>query len=283
MNISLAPEQIFTIAGVPITNSILTGWVVTALLLILALIFRRGLKRIPGRLQAFLDLIYTFFYDMAVQIIGREDVVRELFPYLITLFFFIVIGSWVGLLPGITSFGFPEIKNGTTEIIPLFRAPTTDLNTTVALACVSMAYIEYLGIKYAGAKSFFKKFFNFSNPIGFAVGIFELISELGRIISFSFRLFGNIFAGDVLIGVMIFLTVSLLPYIAPLPLPFFILETFVDIVQAYVFCFLTIIFTSLAIVSHDQKGHQHGGEELLLSEKAAQAETRLELGNKPLI
>lgn len=275
MNISLAPEKIFTLFGTQITNSIIASWAVLAIILIIGLIVRFGLKEIPNRVQALFELLFGGLYNLAKSIIGREDVARELFPFIATLFIFIIFSSWMGLIPGVSSVGFKEWHNGSMEIIPLLRAPTTDLNMTIALALVSVAYVQYLGIKYAGVFPYLKKFFNFSNPIGFIVGILEFISELTRVISYSFRLFGNIFAGEVLIGVMIFLTISLVPFFPPLPILFFILETAVALIQAFVFCFLTIIFTSLAIVAHDSSGHSHGGEELELSVEAASAEDRL--------
>lgn len=276
MNISLAPEPVFLLGKLVITNSILTAWLITALLLILATLMRRSLSKVPGRGQALMETIYAFFLDLIEKIIGRSDVSRELFPFVITLFLFIVLSNWSGLLPGFGTIGLREIHNGKEVLIPLFRAPTSDLNMVGAMAVLAMGYVQYLGIKYAGPKAYFKKFFNFQNPIGFFIGLVELISEFTRVISFSFRLFGNIFAGEVLLAVMFFLTITMLPYAAVMPLPFFFLEMFVGIIQAFIFCFLTIVFTSLSVVAHDSAGHPRGGEELQVPERAAEAEQLLE-------
>ena len=127
--------------------------------------------------------------------------------------------------------------------MPLFRGPTADLNTTIALALISVFMIQFYGFKHLGLK-YLKKFFNFSNPINAFIGILELISEFSRIISFAFRLFGNIFAGEVLLTVISFL----IPFIAPLP--FLGLEIFVGFIQALVFTMLSLVFISMATSHH---------------------------------
>lgn len=276
MNISLAPETIFHLFGTPITNAITGSWLVIALIFVMAIAIRASLKAIPGRAQALFELIYDGFFNLANGIIEREEVTREIFPYIIALFIFIVIGSWLGLLPGASSIGFKAWHDGQLAVTPLFRAPTTDLNMTLVLAVFSVGYVQYLGIKYAGLGPYLKKFFNFHNPIGFFVGALELVSEFTRIISYSFRLFGNIFAGEVLIGVTLYLTVTLIPYFPPTPILFVALEIAVALIQAFVFCFLTIIFTSLAIIGHDAHEREHGGEELVVAERAAEAEDEFE-------
>lgn len=132
--------------------------------------------------------------------------------------------------------------------IPLLRAGTADLNTTIALALIAMGSVQYIGIKRLGL-GYFKKFFNFSNPINAFVGILETVSEFSKVISFSFRLFGNIFAGEVLLAVISFL----IPIIAPIP--FYGLEIFVGFIQALVFAMLTIVFMTIATMSHDADHH----------------------------
>ena len=266
LSISLTAEKIFSLFGMSITNSIFTGWLVTVFILALGYLIGRSLTRVPSHGQSVVEVVFEFFYSNAINIVGREDVVNEMFPLLIAFFFFIVFSNWSGLLPGFGgSIGLHEVQAGKAVLSPLFRAPTSDLNTTIALAILSIGYIQYLSLKYSGLKSYVTKFLNFSSPIAFFVGIVEFISESMRIISFGFRLFGNVFAGEVLIAVILYLTITLVPYITILPIPFFFLELFVGIVQAFIFCFLTLVFTSLAIVSHDATGHSHGGEELTLS------------------
>ena len=129
--------------------------------------------------------------------------------------------------------------------IPYLRAGTADLNTTLALALVSMFLVQFFGIKHLGL-SYFKKFFDFSNPINAYVGILELISEFAKVVSFAFRLFGNIFAGEVLLAVIGFLV----PVIAPMP--FYGLELFVGFVQALVFSILSLVFYNMATFGHDE-------------------------------
>lgn len=131
---------------------------------------------------------------------------------------------------------------------PIFRAATADLNTTLALAIISVFLTQYWGIKYLGL-SYFKKFFNFSDgPIFTFVGLLELVSEFAKIISFAFRLFGNIFAGEVLLVVIAALSPKFLPI---LPLPFYGLEVFVGLIQALVFAMLSLVFINMATTSHD--------------------------------
>jgi F-type H+-transporting ATPase subunit a len=124
--------------------------------------------------------------------------------------------------------------------VPLLRPVNTDLNVTLALAIIAVIAIEIIGIMALGVRRYASKFFNFSSPVNFIVGLIELVSELSRFISFSFRLFGNIFAGEVLIAVIVFFV----PYILPVPLMVF--ETFIGIVQATVFAMLTLFFIKLA-------------------------------------
>ncbi|MFH2118703.1 MAG: F0F1 ATP synthase subunit A [Candidatus Paceibacterota bacterium] len=129
--------------------------------------------------------------------------------------------------------------------VPYFRAGTADLNTTIALSLTTMAIIQFAGVKYLGL-AYFKKFFDLRSPILFVVSILESISEVAKIISFSFRLFGNIFAGEVLLVVI----GSLVPIIAPLP--FYGLEIFVGFIQAFVFALLSLVFFNIAVAGHDE-------------------------------
>ncbi len=130
------------------------------------------------------------------------------------------------------------------KFTPLFRAPTADLNTTLALSLIAIMTIQITGFRTIGAKAHIGKFINFSSPIDFFVGILELVGELSKIVSFAFRLFGNIVAGEILLAVIAYL----IPLIAVLP--FYGLELFVGFIQAYVFAILTLVFSSLAMESH---------------------------------
>jgi F-type H+-transporting ATPase subunit a len=139
--------------------------------------------------------------------------------------------------------GLWETHNGEKTLVPIFRAGTADLNTTIALALISVFAIQYFGIKSHGLK-YFQKYFNFKNPVNFYVGILEILSEFAKILSFGFRLFGNIFAGEVLLTVM----AGLMPII--IPLPFLGLEIFVGFIQALVFVMLSLVFYRVAVSHH---------------------------------
>ena len=180
----------------------------------------------------------------------NELVARRYLPLLITLFLFIATANLIEFTPGIGSVGFyhtSEVAGQAPEFIPLFRSVNTDLNVTLALAMMVFIIIEFAGVTALGLFPYIGKFITFrGHSIGerilnFVVGIIELISELSRLISFSFRLYGNVFAGEVLIAVATFF----LPYILPVPLMGF--EMFIGFVQAAVFSLLTLFFIKLAI------------------------------------
>lgn len=244
MHVSIAAEQILAIGGFPITNSLLTSFLVSSILVLVALLISMTVKLMPEKFQNLVEAVIEPLYDLVTEVSrGRA---KQFFPLIATLFLFILVANWSGLLPGVGSVGLKHYDYLTDhqEFIPLFRAGTADLNTTIALALVAVGTIQYYGIKSLGLKSHLQKFFNFSGPMPFFVGILEFISEMAKIISFSFRLFGNIFAGEVLLVVI----TSLVPIIAPLP--FFGLELFVGLIQALVFAMLTLVFVNIATVAH---------------------------------
>ena len=253
MNISLAPEVIFHIGSFPVTNSILTAWITILLLLLITLITRSKLSlKTPKGLQIMFEFIITFLYDMTESIMGKKDLAKKLFPLLATFFFFILVGSWLGLLPGVGSIGIWEQIEGKEVLVPLFRAPTSDINAALVMALITMVTVQVVGLKHLGFFKYGKKFLNFSGKtlfdrgLNLFVSILEGISEISKIISFTFRLFGNIFAGEVLITVMTFL----IPY--AVPIPFFGFEIFVGVIQAFVFFALSTVFMSLAVQSHEE-------------------------------
>jgi F-type H+-transporting ATPase subunit a len=246
--ISLAAEPIFQLAGVPVTNSMLTALLVSGSLVIVAVLLRLRLKQVPRAFQSTFELLYAFFVQTAERVTGNPRLARDLFPLVTTSFLFILVSNWSGLLPVMGSVGIHESHHG---LVPLLRAPTSDLNTVIALALCSVVYVQALAIKYRGIRSYLHGFFNFSSPISFFTGLIELLSEGMRIISYSFRLFGNVFAGEVLIATVLFLTMTLVPLVPVVPLPFYGLELFVGFVQALVFAFLTIVFAGIAAASHD--------------------------------
>lgn len=250
MEISLAAETVFHIGDFPVTNSVLTAWVVIVVLVVLGLITRRA-HLIPKGVQNIAEYIIESLYNLVKNIIPDERIARGLFPLLGVFFVYILLGSWIGLLPGMGSVGLWEMKDGHEVLVPLFRAPMADLNTAIALALISITVTTAVGVAIIGPIEYTKKFLRLSSPLDFAVGILEAISEASRLISFSFRLFGNIFAGEVLISVMTYL----IPYV--LPMPFYAFELFVGFIQAFVFTALTTVFVSLAMQKHEHDSNEH--------------------------
>ena len=237
IEVVLKAEQLGSVFGFPITNSLLMAWIVMALLVGFALYFRRTLALVPGRLQAGIEWAFEGALGYMAEVLGSEELARRFFPLIATIFIFVATINELEFVPGMGSVG---LREGTT-LIPLLRAPTTDLNFTLALAAISFLVIEIAGIVALGLFKYAGKYVNLKSPIGFAVGLIELLSNLGRLISFSFRLFGNIFAGEVLVLVAGYF----LPYLLPAPLMGF--EMFIGIIQALVFAMLTLFFVKLSI------------------------------------
>lgn len=237
IHVILAPESLGTLWGLPITNTLITSWIVVLFLIALGFLVGSRVKMIPGKFQTLLEWVFGFAYDYIAETLESRDMARKFFPLLTTIFLFIFTANLLEFTPGIGSIGLFE--HG--EFLPIFRSVNTDLNVTLMLAILSFLVIEITGIVTIGIVKYGGKFLNFHSFIGFFVGIIELFSEIARIISFSFRLFGNIFAGEVLILVVIYF----LPYVAPVPVMAF--EVFVGFVQAAIFAVLTLFFIKIAI------------------------------------
>jgi F-type H+-transporting ATPase subunit a len=250
--ISLAAEPIHHIGAFTVTNSMLTAVIISVVFIVLALVLRMRLSTIPSSGQSILEMVYDGVISITERVTGNRHVAKDLFPFVVTAFFFIVFSNWSGIMPGVGSILIEGYHHGKPALVPLFRAPTADLNTVIALALCSVIYVQYLAMKYRGVRDYFSTFFNFNSPIYFFVGIIEFVSEWTRVISYSFRLFGNVFAGEVLIATIVLLTATLAPILPFLPLPFYFLEIFVGLVQALVFCFLTIVFAGIATAAHGE-------------------------------
>lgn len=249
LHISLAAEELFELWGVPITNTLVASWLVMAFLLVLAFFVGRNPKMIPSKVQNFFEALFDYVLTFMQQTLGSRELAIKYFPLIATIFLFIATSNLFDFIP---IFGTIGIYHGE-ELVPLFHAVNTDLNVTLALAIVAVISIEIAGIAALGFFRYGSKFFNFSSVLGFVVGIIEFVSEMSRFVSFSFRLFGNIFAGQVLLGVV----ALFVPYIVPVPLMAF--EVFVGVVQGAVFAMLTLFFIKMAITPpHDysgKKGH----------------------------
>lgn len=237
LHIALKADQVGQIFGLPITNTMIMGWMVMIVLIVIGWLVGRNLQKIPSRVQTFFEALFGFIIDYMEEVFESRPLALRFFPLIATLFTFILLGNWFGLLPIVNSIG---VIHGE-ELIPLFHPVSTDLNITLALAIIAFFAIEISGIAYIGALKYAGKFVNLKSPIGFLVGIIELLSELARLVSFSFRLFGNMFAGKTLILVAMFFV----PYLLPVPLMLY--EVFVGFIQASIFALLTLFFIKLAI------------------------------------
>lgn len=234
VHVTLAAEKLFSIGPLPITNSILTTWIVTILLIAFAYFATRRVSPIPHFLQNIAEAMIEAFTDLVSSVAGEKT--KVFLPIIASFFFFILFGNYLGLLPGVGTIGFHRIIEGQNVFVPLFRSINSDLNTTVALALVSVIATHYLAIKYLGLGGYIGKFLSL-NPIFLFVGILEIIGEATKILSLSFRLFGNIFAGEVLL-----VTAANKLFAFVVPVPFYFLELLVGFVQALIFAMLTLVF-----------------------------------------
>lgn len=246
LSIHLDPPIVTTIAGVPITSTLLTVWLTMVILTILVFFLRSRLSLVPGKLQNFFELVVGSVYDYMADTLESRELAKKYFGLVMTIFIFILTMNWVGLLPGIDSIGFYQEVESHGEVVqklvPLFHPPATDLNITIAFAIVAFLAIELAGVTVLGFFKYAGKFINFSSPLAFIIGLIELLSELARLIAFSFRLFGNIFAGKTMLLVVMFLAT---PYLLPVPLLAY--ELFVGFIQAFIFAILTLFFIKLAV------------------------------------
>ncbi len=237
IKVALKPYVVGELWGIPITATLITTWLTMALLIVAAYYFTRKPQLIPKKVQSMAELVVGGVYDYMADVLESRKLALQYFPIVMTIFIFVLALNWIGLLPGVTSIGF----NHDGHFTPLLYPAATDLNITVAFAIVAFLTIEIAGVVALGLWKYGGKFINFSSPLAFIIGIIELISELARLISFSFRLFGNIFAGKTLLVVIIFFV----PYIVPVPLYGF--EVFVGFIQAFIFAILTLFFIKIAI------------------------------------
>jgi F-type H+-transporting ATPase subunit a len=242
--VSISAEKIFTIFGsFNVTNSLLATWLVMAIFIVIAVMVRRKVTEVPSGIQNVFEMVIEGFLGLIETVTEDKKKAREFFTFAFSIFLFILFSNWMGLIPGVGAIGFTEVEEGHSVFVPLLRAGSSDLSFTLALAVITVIYTQYMGLKHLGLK-YFTKFIDLRGPIQFFVGALEIISEVAKVISFSFRLFGNIFAGEVLLVVMLFLA----PYIVPIP--FYGLEVFVGLVQAIVFMMLSLVFINSATHSH---------------------------------
>lgn len=249
--IFLGAEHVFSIGAFAVTNTYLLTLAVLLLLITGAFLVRSNMALSPGGSQNAVEAAIEGFLGFMEPVFSSRGEAEKYLPFIATIFFFVLFSNWAGILPGVGSVGFFEGERRT--FLPLLRSPASDLNFTLALAAITVVATHVFGVRSLGAKLHISRFLNFSGPLEFFIGILEFISEIAKIISFSFRLFGNVFAGEVLLVVIAFLA----PYLAPLP--FLFLEMFVGFIQAFVFAMLATVFTAFSIAGHEEHQEKFKG------------------------
>ncbi|MBU1032270.1 F0F1 ATP synthase subunit A [Patescibacteria group bacterium] len=233
--IVLKPEILGYFKSLPITNTLLVGWITIIVLALFSFVATRKVSLIPSGLQNLFELVIDFGYGTVEELSGEKRA-KVFFPIVMTFFLFILVSNWMGLLPGFSTITF--------EHQPLLRSMNSDLNMTLALALISAFLTHTFAIHYLGILDYLKKWFSL-NPIFLFVGFMEIVGEFTKIVSLSFRLFGNIFAGEVAL-----LTIASI-FAFVIPLPFYFLEIIVGFVQAAVFMMLTLVFMVLLSRKHE--------------------------------
>jgi len=256
-------EPIFKVGGFTVTNSLINSMVTVLILVLFFVAIGRKIANVPKGIQNLFELIIEGALDFADTITHSRPKSEKFLPFVLSFFLFILVNNWLGLLPGIGTIGFNMQEEGHTVFVPLFRGGTADLNTTLALALMGVIATHVAGVFTVGAWAHLNKFINlkafidiprkfakdktvsFINPIKAMVGLIEIIGEIAKVASLSFRLFGNIFAGEVLIVSMMALFAFLLP------LPFMFLEILVGLIQASVFSILVLVYLSVSTVAEE--------------------------------
>jgi len=265
VTVPLAAETIFHLGSFPVTNALINAVVASLILIVVSFFIRRSIKMIPKRGQGFVELILESVLGYFDKVTNDRKKSRQFLPFVGTLFFFILLSNWMGLIPGTGSIGVWEMKEGVRELIPIFRPANSDLNLTLAMALLSVVASHVIGIITLGFFAHANKFIQLGtmwkalrslNPVKILVAVFELVvgiielfGEFAKIASLSLRLFGNIFAGEVLMTVI----GSLIAFLVPLP--FMAIEIIVGLVQATVFSMLTLVYLTVATM------HPHGDDE----------------------
>jgi F-type H+-transporting ATPase subunit a len=261
---ALFAEPIVHVGGFPITNALITSWAAVLIIVALAVAIRMSIKTIPGKLQHAFEIFIEGALSIGDQVTNSRKITERVFPIAASIFFFVLINNWLGIFP-LTSFGIIEHN----AFIPFIRSGTADINTTVALAVISVIGANIFGIVAIGGWKMFNKYINVMSlvnaikkikkeptalvvaPVQLFVGLIEIIGEIAKVASLSFRLFGNVFAGEVLLASI----AGIMAYGAPVP--FLFLEIMVGFVQAFIFGMLTIVYFTIAASDHDEHDESH--------------------------
>ncbi len=257
---ALAAEPLFQVGNFPITNALINSWLVVIFFILVAFIASRRTTLVPQGIHNVFEATVEFLLNETDKVTNDRTKSKVFFPLVATIFLYVLANNWLGLVPGTGTIGFFHGE----ELVPLLRPATADLNFTLALALFSLLVVQIAGIKASGLANYFSKFVNIRGifqaiskgpmaigvaVIEFFVGLLEIVSEFAKIASLSLRLFGNVFAGEVLLGVMM----SLFAFV--LPIPFMFLEVLVGAIQATVFAMLVLVFLVVATSGH---GHDEG-------------------------
>ena len=255
---TLFAEPVFHVGNLTITNSLINSWATVFILVVLFVLLSRRIKSVPRGIQNVFEIVLEEALKLGDSVTGNRKKTEKFLPISLTLFLFILVNNWLGLLPGIGTIGFIEAEGAHKVFVPILRGATADLNMTLALSLFAVVMSHVLAVMAIGIKTHLNKFINVKaileipvkikkdisvvlvNPIKAFVGIIEIIGEIAKVASLSFRLFGNIFAGEVLLASMM----AIMAYI--LPIPFMFMEIIVGLIQALIFAMLTMVFMTIA-------------------------------------
>lgn len=268
---TLYAEPIYHIGSFTVTNALFTSWLVVFILIIFSIVIRLKLKKVPKGIQNVFEFVIEGAESLCDQVTGDRKITNKAFPIVFTVFLIVLLNNWIGILP-LGGFGLVEMGEHGKMFIPFIRSGTADINGTLPLAIMSVIGANLFGVLSIGLWKTINKYVNLkalggifttirkdpmvlmTAPIMFAVGILELVGEFAKVASLSFRLFGNVFAGEVLLASM----GAILAYV--LPTPFLMLEVLVGVIQAFIFAILTLVYYTIASQDHDEE-HDHKHEE----------------------
>lgn len=264
--IPLAAEPLFHVGNFPVTNAMVNAWIVAGFFVIVAYIASRQISLIPRGIQNVVETVIEAVLGEIEKVAGDKQKARLFFPLVATIFFVVLANNWLGLVPGTGTIGIYGLMHGEVELIPLLRPAGSDLNFTLAIALTAVVFSHMVGIRAFGVVHYVSKFVNIQGiwrslkhgpmaimtaVIEFAVGLLEIIGEVAKVLSLSLRLFGNVFAGEILMTVMLGL------FAFALPIPFIFLEIVVGLVQATVFSMLTLVYLVIASTPHGDHEESH--------------------------
>ena len=242
--VSLAPATVFSIGSFNVTTTLILQVLMSAMIIGAFWWTIKHWQDRPGKFQLFMESILEFMYDQVDKVTGNRKKTLLVFPLVFSLFIFILCSNLFTMLPGMGAWTILALDGSKT---PLFRSVLADYGAILVLTLISVTVAQFAFILTQGIGKYLKQFFDFSNPINFFLGLINIVGELAKVLSLSFRLFGNVFAGEVLLSII----TALIPFV--IPLPFFALSLFSSVIQAYVFAVLSAVFISANLEIKDDK------------------------------